>query len=102
MKIIRVTYTTNLEFSGRNQRNIKAVMNDLQNRNYTGINYCVCLNEDGQTFVHTAFFNTEEDQQLLLDLISYKYFQEQLKSWGLIAPPKQEELKLVGTSRTIF
>ncbi len=102
MKIIRVTYTTNLEFAERNQRNIQAVMTDLKNRNYAGINYTVCLNADGKTFVHTAFFNTDNDQQLLNDLVSFKYFQEQLKAGGLEVAPKQELLTLIGSSTSIF
>lgn len=102
MKIVKVTYTTNLEFAERNQRNIQAVMTDLKNRNFIGINYNACLYADGKTFIHTAFFNTDQDQQLLNDLVSFKYFQEQLKSGGLEVPPKQELLTLVGSSTSIF
>jgi hypothetical protein len=102
MKIVRVTYTTLPEFAEQNQSNIKNVMADLQKLNYPGINYNACLSADGKTFTHTAFFKSEEDQKILNELSSFKYFQEQLKSKGFEAPPKQELLNLVGSSKNIF
>ena len=76
-------------------------MEDLQTANYPGINYNACLSADNNTFIHTAFFNSDEDQKLLNELPSFKTFQEQLKS-GLEVPPKQELLSLVGSSKDIF
>ena len=102
MKIVKVTYTTKPEYAEQNQANIKAVMADLQKLNYPGINYNSCLGADGKTFTHTAFFKSEEDEKLLLQLPSFKHFQEQLKASGPEAPPKQELLTLVGSSTTIF
>lgn len=102
MKIVKVTYTTKAEFSEQNQSNIKNVMNDLQNANHLGINYNACLSADNKTFIHTAFFKSDEDQKLLNELPSFKIFQEQLKSGGLESPPKQELLTLIGTSNNIF
>jgi len=77
-------------------------MADLQKLNKPGIHYNACLAVDGKTFIHTAFFNSEEEQQLLNSLASFKYFQEQLKTSGLEVPPKQELLTLVGASKNIF
>ena len=102
MKIVKVTYTTKAEFSEQNQTNIKNVMADLQKANYQGINYNACLVADNKTFIHTAFFKTEEDQKLLNELPSFKNFQEQLKLSGPEVPPKQELLTLVGTSTIIL
>jgi hypothetical protein len=102
MKIVKVTYTTKAEFTEQNQNNIKNVMTDLQNANHPGINYNACLSPDNKTFIHTAFFKSDEDQQFLNELASFKNFQEQLKSNGLELPPKQEILTLVGTSNDIF
>ena len=101
MKIVKVTYTTKEAYVEHNQINIKNVMTDLQKLNQDGINYNACLSADGRTFIHTAFFKTEDDQKLLNELPSFKHFQEQLKS-GLEVPPKQELLNLVGTSKNIF
>lgn len=102
MVIVKVTYTTKAEFSEQNQRNIKNVMNDLQNGNHQGINYNACLSADSKTFTHTAFFKSDDDQKLLNELPSFKIFQEQLKSGGLEVPPKQELLTLIGSSTNIF
>jgi hypothetical protein len=101
MKIVKVSYTTKAEFAEQNQTNIKTVMNDLQKLNHSGLNYNACLSADGKTFIHTAFFNTDEDQKILNELPSFKQFQEQLKT-GLETPPKQELLNLVGSSKNIF
>jgi len=77
-------------------------MTNLQKLNHPGINYNACLSADSKTFIHTAFFNSEEDQKVLNELPSFKYFQEQLKSNGLEVPPKQELLNLVGSPNNIF
>ena len=84
------------------QANIKNVMNDLQNLQPKGINYNVCLCPDGKTFIHTAFFESGEDEKILFNLHSFKSFQEQVKSGMPEIPPKQEILTLVGTSCDIF
>ena len=102
MKIVKVIYTTKAEYAEQNQNNIKNVMSDLQKLNHQGINYNACLSADGKTFIHTAFFKSDDDQKLLNELPSFKYFQDQLKSVGLEVPPKQELLNLIGSSNKIF
>jgi hypothetical protein len=102
MKIVKVTYTTKIDFSEQNQNNIKNVMTDLQSLNHQGINYNACLSADNKTFIHTAFFKSDEDQKILNELPSFKYFQEQLKASGLEVTPKQELLSLISSSNNIF
>ena len=102
MKIVKVIYTTKAEFAEQNQINIKSVMAELKKINHQGINYNACLSADNKTFIHTAFFKSDEDQKLLNELPSFKFFQEQLKLGGLEVPPKQEILTLVGSSNNIF
>jgi hypothetical protein len=102
MKIVQVTYTAKTEYAAQNKENIQAVMNDLKQAGHPGINYHVCLGADGKTFIHRSFFLSDQDQQLLNDLPSFKYFQEQLRSRGLETQPKQELLTLVGSSVDIF
>ena len=102
MKIVNVTYSTQPGFAEQNEHNIKQVMAELQKLNHPGINYHACLCADGKTFIHTAFFQSEENQKLLNELPSFRYFQEQLKGSGLETPPKQELLTLVGSSTDIF
>ena len=102
MKIVKVTYTTKPEYVLQNKTNIQQVMDDLQKLNNTNINYNACICEDGKTFIHTAFFNSESDQQVLNAIPSFIHFQTALKASGLESPPKQELLQLVGTSRQLF
>lgn len=102
MKIVKATYTTKAEFAEQNQTNIKKVMADLKGLNHHGINYTACLSVDNKTFIHIAFFNSDDDQKMLNELPSFKFFQEQLKSGGLEVPPKQEILTLVDSSNSIF
>ena len=102
MKIVKVTYTTKAEYSEQNQQNIKQVMEDLRELKHTGISYNTCVKADGKTFIHTAFFKSDEDQKVLFDLASFRHFQEQLKISQPEAPPKQELLTLVGSSNNIF
>ncbi len=102
MKIVKVIYTTKPDFVEQNMGNIKTVMNDLQQINHSGIFYNSCLSSDGKTFIHTAFFKSDDDQKLLNELPAFKHFQEQLKSAGFEVPPKQELLTLVGSSSNIF
>ena len=101
MKIVKVTYTTKAEYAAQNQKNIQQVMVDLQKINNVNILYHACLGADGKSFIHTAFFKTEEAEQVLLTLPSFKSFQEQLKASGPETPPKQELLTLVGASKEL-
>lgn len=102
MKIVKVTYTAKAGYVEQNKVNIQKVMADLQTLNNPNINYNSCLGADGQTFIHTAFYRSEEDQQLMTSMESFQYFQQQLKAHGLETPPIQELLQLVGTSMEIF
>ncbi|MDP4218040.1 MAG: hypothetical protein Q8927_17695 [Bacteroidota bacterium] len=98
MKIIRVTYTTRPAFVEQNKANIQKVMNDLRQLNEPGLFYFSCLGPDGKTFIHTAFFKTDADNERLLKLPSFLRFQQELKAAGFEVPPKQELLTLVGSS----
>lgn len=102
MKTVKVTYTTTEAYAEQNQANIKNVMTDLQKLNHPGINYHACLGADGKTFIHTAFFKSDDDQKILNDLPSFIHFQTQLKSSGLEVPPKQELLNFIESSTPIF
>ena len=102
MKIVKVTYTAKSDYASQNQSNIKNVMADLQKLHHPGINYNSCVSVDGKTFIHTAFFDSEEDEKVLLGLPSFRFFQEQLKLSGPEVPPKQELLTLVGSSKDVF
>ncbi|HXS38147.1 MAG TPA: hypothetical protein VN721_15705 [Flavipsychrobacter sp.] len=102
MKIVKVVYTAKPDFTEQNKKNIQTVMNDLQQLNNPGIFYSACLSPDNKTFIHTAFFRSEEDHKMFSDLPSFLDFQKQLNAAGFEASPKQELLTLVGSSKAIF
>jgi hypothetical protein len=102
MKIVQVTYTTRPEYAETNSGKISLVMAELRSHNYRQINYNVCVNKEGTTFVHTAFFENDEDQQILGALTSFQNFQSELQKSQLIMPPEQVELTLIGSSQDIF
>ena len=102
MKIVKVTYTTKPEYVEQNKANISSVMNALEQLAHPGINYNTCLSADGKTFIHTAFFKSEEDEKVLLTHPAFKHFQEQLKASGPEVAPKQELMTMVGTSKDVF
>jgi hypothetical protein len=102
MKIVKVIYTTKPEYADQNMGNIKVVMHELQKLNNPNIFYNVCVAADGKTFTHTAFFNVDDDQKILLELPAFKHFQSQLTASGLEVAPKQEFLTLVGASKNMF
>lgn len=101
MKVVRVTYTAAPGYVAQNEKNIQAVMADLQQLQQPGLSYHACLGADGKTFTHTAFFEPAETEKVLFALESFKRFQEQLKASGPETPPKVEQLTLVGSSSKI-
>ena len=102
MKIAKVSYTTQAEYAEQNKTNIQAVMNDLQRLKHPGIRYNCTVGADGKSFMHFAFFQSDDDQKVLFDLPSFQHFQQQLKASGPETPPKSEALSLVGASYPIF
>lgn len=102
MKIVKITYTTKAEFAEQNAANIQKVMQILQKMKPAGIFYDACVDADGKTFIHTAFFKSDEDQKALNELPEFKHFQTELKASIPEIPPKQALLTLVGASYPIF
>jgi len=98
MKIIQVTYTITSAYVEQNKRNIQLVMAELRKLNRPGLGYFSCLSEDGKTFIHTAFFESDEDQQVLSELVAFQQFQRALQSSVPEVPPRQEILTLVDST----
>lgn len=102
MKIVKVTYTVRPEFAERNQENVKKFINDLRNMKNCGIHYSSYLADDSKTFVHISLHESDEAQQNLFNLESFKSFQNERDQSGLEAEPKIELLQLVSSSFDIF
>jgi hypothetical protein len=102
MKIVKVQYTTILEFAPINQANIAAIVQELKELNHPGIKYGCWLLPDGKTFMHFDQFETEEDHQLLQSLKSFQKFGDELWASGLEAEPKLELLTLVASTEEFW
>lgn len=98
MIAVQVTYRVKPEFVEENIKNINAFLGDFKEMKAIKFLYNVYIKKDGHTFVHTSMYETDETQQQVLHLPSFKFFQEQRDQHGLIEPPVIEELDLIGTS----
>src|SRR5690242_10044405 len=98
MKIVRVQYTTRLEFASVNQKNINAIVDELKTIGHPGIKYTTWLLPDGKTFMHFDILENEEAHQVLQGLESFKKFARELEASQLEAEPVLEILSLVGST----
>ena len=102
MKIVRVQYTTSLEYAATNQENIRQVVKELQSINHPGIKYSTYLMPDGKTFMHFDQFDNEASHQVLQELESFKKFATELWASKLEVEPDLELLSLVGSTEKFF
>lgn len=102
MKAVKVQYTVKSEYAETNAANIRRVMNELRELNHPGIKYSTFLQNDGRSFVHFAVTDSEESNNILTGLESFKRFQQELKASGPEVPPKSESLDLVASSYDFF
>ncbi|HZE85938.1 MAG TPA: hypothetical protein VE035_16580 [Puia sp.] len=102
MKIVRVQYTTTLEFAPINQANIAGIVKELKALNHPGIKYGCWLLPDGKTFMHFDQFENEEAHQVLTALETFKKFGDELEASGLEAEPKLELPSLVASTEVFF
>jgi hypothetical protein len=101
MIIKKVTYTTKDEYTEQNIANIKIFTAELEKKAGRGVNYSVCLFPDGKSFMHTGYFQTDEDEKAFNALPEVQFFLNQVKAL-VEAPPQLELMTLIGTSREIF
>ena len=99
---VKVTYTVKSEFVPKNQENINSFMKDFRKLNSDDFRYLVYLRDDGKTFMHLSMYKDEEIQKQVLDVASFKSFQEQRDESGLEGPHNIEMMSLVGSSFDIF
>jgi hypothetical protein len=102
MKVVRVHYTTTLEFAPINQANIAGIVKELKTLNHPGIKYGCWLLPDGKTFMHFDQFENEEAHEILINLDSFKKFDEQLWASALEKEPQLEHPALVASTEIFF
>jgi quinol monooxygenase YgiN len=102
MKIVRVTYTTTLEFAPINQANIAGIVRELKELNHPCIRYGAWLSANGKTFMHFDQFEDEEAHDVLTSLESFKKFDRELWASGLEVEPHLELLSPVASTETYW
>lgn len=92
-----VTYQVTPEFAAQNKANIQAFLKDFEQLDETKFKYTVLLKDDGVSFVHYSQYADEATQTQLLNVPSFKAFQEMRDASGLNDSHKVELLQLIGS-----
>src|SRR5687767_14956844 len=98
---VKVTYTVKSGFAIKNQENIHQFMNDFKTLS-NDFRYTVFTSVDGKTFIHLSQYKNEDIQKKLLEVPSFKSFQQQRDDSGLEVAPQIEVLTLVDASHDTF
>jgi quinol monooxygenase YgiN len=102
MIVVKVNYTVRPEYVEKNKQNIKTFMADFKNLNNDEFRYIVHVGADRQTFYHISMYQNTEIQKALLDVPSFKSFQQQRDDSGLEGEPQIEVLQTVDASYQVF
>ncbi|MCJ7933033.1 MAG: DUF1398 family protein [Chryseobacterium sp.] len=90
-----VSYTVNPEFVLTNKANIQKFLEDFKNLDASMFEYKVFVKEDGVTFVHYSNYINEEVQHEVLNVPSFKEFQQLRDESGLNGSHKVEFLQSI-------
>jgi len=101
MKVFKVVYTVQPAFVQKNQENIQAFFKDLQKANDPDLRYHVYRGSDGKTFYHFSEYNSDEAQKRLLELPSFRAFQQE-RDQHLEAEPTIEQMNLIAATYPVF
>ncbi len=93
---VMVTYKVKPERVDDNERLVRAVYAELAELGNPDIHYATFKRDDGQTFVHLAFFPSPEAQQALGSLSAFREFQEDIAERCEI-PPAPTPLERIGS-----
>nr|WP_294937195.1 hypothetical protein [uncultured Flavobacterium sp.] len=99
---VKVSYTVKPEFVDKNKENIHLFLEDFKKMNSSDFRYTVYLKEDGVTFVHLSSYSNKDVQDMVLNVPSFKAFQQQRDESGLNDSHKVEVLESIGSSFPIF
>ncbi len=102
MITVKVSYTVKPEFVETNKKNISLFLEDFKKMNTDDFKYTVYLKEDGVTFVHFSSYINEEIQNEILNISSFKAFQQKRDESGLNDSHEVSVLNYVGSSFPVF
>ncbi|MDF3026471.1 MAG: hypothetical protein K0S23_778 [Fluviicola sp.] len=92
-----VSYQVKPEFVEQNKLNIRTFLADFEQLDASKFEYSVFLKDDGLTFVHYSRYSDEVMQNQLLNVPSFKAFQQMRDDSGLNNSHKVEVLQSIGS-----
>ena len=98
---VMVTYKVKADRVDENEGLVRAVYAELADIDDPDVHYATFRKDDGQTFVHIAFFPSQEKQAVLSNTAAFKAFQENLPD-RCDVPPKPEPITHIGAHRFQF
>ena len=101
MITVIVTYQVNSDFVAENKRNIQKFLTDFKALP-GGFVYEVFTKSDGCTFVHFSSYKDEVIQTAVLNVPSFKEFQQLRDQSGLNSSHKVETLRYIGSTAETF
>ena len=99
MITVKVTYTVKSAFVDQNLENIKTFMQDFRTMG-SDFQYTVYTNKN--TFIHLSHYKNEEIQTAVLNVPSFKAFQQQRDDSGLEIEPQIEVLTLAAGTKELL
>jgi hypothetical protein len=101
MITVKVTYTVKDTFVEKNKENINTFIKDFKTLG-DDFRYTVLIQKDGKTFVHLSQYKNEAIQKQLLEVPSFKTFQQHRDESGLESEPQIEILSFVASAHDVF
>lgn len=96
-----VTYKVKADRVAENEELVGGVYAGLAELGAPNVHYATFKKEDGQTFVHIAFFSSPEDQAVLSNLPAFQEFQKDIADRCEV-PPNPEPLTPIGAHRLSY
>ena len=91
-----VSYTVKPAYVAENKQHIQTFLKDFEKLDNTLFSYNVHTKEDGNSFVHISSYKNKEVQSEVLNVETFKQFQQKRDESGLIGEPVIEVLEWIG------
>lgn len=100
MRRVMVRYRVKPDQVAKNEALVRAVYDELQQKNPPGLRYATFQLEDGVTFVHLASTETEDGTSPLAGIGAFQEFQQDIKE-RCDEAPHVTELREIGSYRLL-
>jgi hypothetical protein len=98
MKRVLVRYKVKVDKANENKEYIRKVFEELKQTGPKGLRYASFIQDDGQSFVHIASIETEDNKNPLAESPAFKDFQAGIKD-RCEEPPVAVDMNEIGSFR---